>query len=146
MKNLLAMCTPLNGCCGVAIISGMWRDKLPDPVRAAVASLKLSGTEFETTIKKADDVFLALNTAKMQVSAVTEDIDTAATGASTASGIAALSTRGLNQKGRGKGRGKGGPARGAKANTSASSAKPQKHSDNPPDGVCDQHFKFGKGA
>ena len=75
MVDLLCKCGPnslLNGCCGETIISGMWRDKLPDPVRAAVASLKLSGTNFETTIRNADDVFLALNASKVQVSADTE--------------------------------------------------------------------------
>ena len=127
MFDLLCKCgpnNPLNGCCGKAIISGMWRDKLPDLVRAAVASLKLGGTSLEATVKQADDIFLALNAAKVQVSAITDATGASATGALSSDIVAAVSTQGQYQRGRGRaGRGRGGTNRGTKNNNA--SAKPQ---------------------
>ena len=139
------MCTqqpPLQSCCCETAISGMWRRQLPDGVKEAIAGMPMTGQgAMEAVMKRADDVYFSTR-------------NKLATTAATVSEVAAF--RG---KGNGHGRGRGGnPGSGGQnpgqstthaTNAAKTSQKPkwgQKHPDDPPEGVCKQHYQHGKSA
>ena len=45
------------GCCSEAMISGMWREKLPPLVRAGVADMSLGGGNLNSTLNTADSIY-----------------------------------------------------------------------------------------
>ena len=122
----------MNGCHCVETVSGMWRIKLPDEVRKAVAPLSLEAPTLEATLTTADAIYKAMNPNTIasikQAGAHASDPQLAA----------------FNQRGRGginsnQGAAPGGAGRGR------GTRKP-KSADNPPKGVCKTHYEHGKSA
>ena len=123
---------PMNGCHCEETVSGMWRLKLPDEVRIAVAPLSLEAPTMEATLTTADAIYKAMNPNTIasikQAGAPASDPQLAA----------------FNQRGRGginsnQGAAPGGAGRGR------GTRKP-KSADNPPKGVCKTHYEHGKSA
>ena len=159
LVDLLCKCQPplKDGCCAVLTVAGLWTSRLPDVVKAHVAGKSLAGDHFETTLAIADAVY----------SSVCQPTNTlAALGAAAAPSqtpndqTMAAFGRGSGGRGNGRGRGnRGGRGRGSDSsgrggsststNTSSTGSNTpavwgKKHADNPPDGVCQQHHRFGK--
>ena len=125
-------------------MSGMWRKQLPDSVKEAISGMPMSGNgALETIMKRADDVYFSTRD-KLSATASVASVE-----------VAAFRGRGRGRaQGRGRGNfrgGRGAPnnARGASAGASSNQQRPnwgQKHPDNPPEGVCKQHYQHGKSA
>ena len=122
-----AACTDhpkLAGCCSAAMVAGLWRAKLPKEVRQAIAGQSLK-TNFDVVTKHADAVYKTMGRKA----------------APTAAGIdeaAALA----KPKGQAK---KNAAKKAAAANTAGAKPKGQQKSpDNPPDGCCQRHMRYGR--
>ena len=117
----------------------------------------------EAALLKADAVYSTLNKSKPQVAVVTGAGGTllSSTSQPTATGttdqVAATSVcgRGRGRWNSGRGRGRGNKTLGQTPNTASGSqgSNPSskypgvpRHSDNPPDTVCRQHWRFGRSA
>ena len=136
---------PLQGCCCPALVSGMWRSKLPVNVRNAVADMDIGGGNLDATLRKADAVF-ASDQGTTKLNAYTKS--------NGGRGAAGSASRGRGASGRGY-RGRGGQSRGGAtggqqnqqgANKMDKSNWGPKHADGPPDTVCAHHWKHGKSA
>ena len=118
----------LENCCSAGTVSELWRDQLPPEVRNAVANHSLEGGKLEDTLTLADSVFDSSMGNVKKVAAVAIDDPP------TEEEIAAIRK-----------------ARQAKAKPSAKpktnpNANARRHPDNPPEGSCWAHWKFGKSA
>ena len=110
---------PMNGCHCVETVSGMWRLKLPDEVRIAVAPLSLEAPTMEVTLTTADAIYKAMN--PNTIASIKQTGDPAK---------GQNSNQGAAPGGAGRGRG---------------TRKP-KSADNPPKRVCKTHYEHGESA
>ena len=150
----LCECDPPLQCCAGKTVSAMWRDRLPQVVKTAVAGMSLK-TDLETVLQKADDAYESLGTAgAATVAAVEEgaqadkDDEVAAISRSNR-GRGYNNNRGNNTN-RGQSRGRG-PGRGQRgswgANSRTTSNRPQdRHPDGPPENACRHHWRWGRSA
>ena len=144
------MCTqqpPLQSCCCETAVSGMWRKQFPDSVKEAISGMPMTGSgSLDSVMKRADDVYFSTRN-KLTATASVASVE-----------VAAFRGRGRgNTRGRGNRGFRGAPAnntRGAahnvtSTNTTVNPQRPkwgQKHPDNPPEGVCKQHYQHDKSA
>ena len=167
-----AMCDknpPLTDCCCAKAVGAMWRDLLPPTVKAAVASMNLQ-TDFDTTIKHADQVFNSLKPTvaqpvalvapskppKAKATAAAADLDTSADApaldqmAHLTQEIAAFNKNFKAAKKQQQQR--GGGASGGQGKRKGGAGRPQRarsetpHPDGPPENACDIHWRFGRSA
>ena len=110
---------PMNGCHCEETVSGMWRLKLPDEVRIAVAPLSLEAPTMEATLTTADAIYKAMN--PNTIASIKQTGDPAK---------GQNSNQGAAPGGAGRGRG---------------TRKP-KSADNPPKRVCKTHYEHGESA
>ena len=138
LTDLLCKCHPplQDGCCATNTVSGMWRARLPAQVSAAVAGKSISGANFETTLKLADDVYKSVCAKPV---AGIKDPQQGASG-----GADQLAAYG-QQKGQGKAKGQAQQNQGAKKPTTQRK-KGTKSADGPPDKCCPIHWQHGKSA
>ena len=56
---MICKCSPSLGdnCYGEAMISGMWKAQLPDPVRQAGAGMRLTSQDLDAVLEDADAVY-----------------------------------------------------------------------------------------
>ena len=137
-KKLIGILCPkhpkLVNCCAADIISGMWRDKLPPVVKAAVANYNLSGDDLENTLRQADAVYASTLTVG-QIAAIAP---AGAAGGKSANGASASSGGATAEVAAVKKVQKGG---------NKQQKKPKgPHPDGPPENCCKMHRQFGKSA
>ena len=167
----LCDCTKkLENCCAAKTVSAMWRDQLPQQVKAAIAGISIKTPEgFKNAMKKADEVFATLKPPGVgQVSAVTGAAGASASAfdevddpdgeiAAFRTGGGRGSTRG-NTRGQSRGRG-GNRGNGQWRPRPQQQQQPQqrqqqqqqrrradRHPDNPPENACSIHWKWGRSA
>ena len=132
----------LEDCCVEGVISGMWREKLPDVVRANVAHLSLGGGNLRNTLEVADRVYLSqLGGASANVAAVNKSDDE----------VAAFKAR--KASGGGGKKPKPGASKGAAGGSAKKSSSDknrrgniERSPDGPPDECCNTHYQYGKSA
>ena len=144
----------LEGCCCPSAVEALWHLQLPVAIRAHVSNMEFSQATFKSVFEAADKVFLSSKQVSVAALQKVEDLDetqpafdqqnqpvqvAAATRGGgkgnrggSGSGRGGASGRGKNQKGnRRGGQGQGGQGRGPR------------HSSNPPESVCNRHWKHG---
>ena len=131
---------PLTGCCCEKVVEGIWKELLPNHVRLAVATLSLAPDKLEATLDTADAVSDALGAAPVAATAVA-----AAAAPKVADEVAALRTNQPRNRG-GARRGGGHSRRGGSAPAPGTRGRGRRHPDDPPEGACDKHWKFGRSA
>ena len=132
---------PLVNCCGCQkTCFGIWRRKMSEPVRTAIAGKSFANGEMDTVLNIADAIERTVKV-QGQVSAVdtagsgtTQEGDTTVSVLTRGGSARGGSTRGRNQRGgyRGRGRGRG--------------QGQQKGQETVPDGSCPQHRRYGREA
>ena len=144
---------PLHGCHCENFIAPMWKAQLPAPVKQAIASMEFNEAGLEAILDRADAVHATMTTPNPTVAGLTDGAQ-----ASADPNLAAFKGASA-QNNRGNGRGRGQRGRGGNRNQtrSADGAQRQqnqqsganrgpKSKDNPPDAVCQTHWKHGKSA
>ena len=134
--------TPLETCCCENVIIYFWHKQLPNSVKIRIAGRSMKGqNNLQEVLQLADEVHATTtrNTTSGQVAAVD----------SSGQEVSAMTrTRGRGgARGRGRGRGQGG-ANQARQNgaTQSSQSWGPRSPDNPPDGCCRAHWKWGLSA
>ena len=144
---------PMQGCHCVETVSGMWRLKLPDEVRKAVAPLSLEAATLEATLTTADAIHKAMK--PHNINAINDGGATAGDPQLAAFGNCGRgqtrNNRGQNRNNRGNGRGYAnqGTGRGNYNQGGASRAQTdrgKRSDDNPPEQCCQSHWTYGKQA
>ena len=135
--------TPLVDCCCEGAVLYLWKRQLNGPIKARIAGKSIKGEEnLKEVLRLADAVFETTNkNVAGQVAAVADE--------SSGQEVSALTrTRGRGgARGRGRGRGQRGASQ-ARQN-GATQSTPNwgpRHPDNPPDGCCRAHWKWGTNA
>ena len=133
--------TPLVDCCCEGAVLYLWKRQLSGPIKARIAGKSIKGEEnLKEVLKLADAVFDATNR-NGQVAAVVDE-----SSGQEVSAVARSRGRG-GARGRGRGRGQRGASQ-ARQNGASQSAQNwgPRHPDNPPDGCCRAHWKWGTNA
>ena len=143
ITELLCECNkdnPLEGCCQVETVSALWRRQLPQQVRSQIAGMSLK-TNYEGTLKLADDVFAAQGAPGVSAVAVGDE-EVAAFGRG--GGRRGAGQRGGRSRGRGQGRGQGR----AGQHDQGQQQQQQFRSRHPEavDGSCSRHLRYGPKA
>lgn len=155
MKKIIDICCPthpkLQGCCSAALITGIWKAKLPQIVRSAIAGQTTKNGNFDNLIKLAD----AVHKASQPKSTPTVAAATAAAQGPdtiphipTGAEIAAMQRARANAQNSKKPKGYQGGQNRNQGATGGATAQPRKKRspDNPPDDACARHWQFGKSA
>ena len=134
--------TPLQTCCCEGAVLYLWTRQLSGPVKTRIAGKSIKDPDdLKEVLKLADAVHATRNTTSGQVAALGTD--------SSGQEVSAMTrTRGRGgARGRGRGRGQGG-ANQARQNgaTQSSQSWGPRSPDNPPDGCCRAHWKWGLSA
>ena len=136
--------TPLENCCCEDVVIYFWHKQLSNSVKIKIAGRSMKGeNNLEEVLQLADEVHASTtrNTSSGQVAAAEVD--------SSGQEVSAMTrTRGRGgARGRGRGRGQGwaNQTRQNGANQSSQSWGPRSP-DNPPDGCCRAHWKWGLSA
>ena len=133
---------PLANCCCSALVSARWRKLIPQAVKTQVAGLSLK-TDFDTTVKVADNVWRSLQpdqqaVAAVQVAPPVPEVEHVAAVGSGGRGRGQQRGRGSRQRGGGRG-GRGGSNSGAQSDSQDSGPPP-------PDNCCKMHKRHKKKA
>ena len=166
----------LRNCCCHRFIGGQWKRQLPSNVVQAVAHLPFNADNLDTILQLADSVFSSTRSQAIpSVAAVTYNqpsgafslpappvLDTAFhqdfQAETSSPQVAALSSRGRSNWGRGRGQSRGGAQRqrgrggrgGGQSQGQGGQEHPRhkgpRHPDAPPVQSCRRHWLFGKGA
>ena len=137
-------------CCSEPMISGMWRDKLPDVVRTAVANHSLAGGSLETTLRFADGIYAS----SLKPTGAIAAVKPAAGGAPAGIDEEELAAFRKFQKGQKKKQQKqttkgAGSQQGGQSKPSVPQPRGNKgdpHPDGPPPSACYAHWQWGKSA
>ena len=136
---------PLSGCHGADTVLGIWRRSLPQVVRNQIADMDFNKDTFLAVFDKADNVWASNKASTSVVSALTKS-----TATSSDPEVAAISNKkNKNNKPNRGGSGSGGGGAQSGNQGGGQAAKPNRgprHPDNPPQGSCGLHWKFGKAA
>ena len=151
IRELICRKNPhFNECCCAAVVGKFWRDVLPPEVRNAVASFDLE-TEFDKALDHADNVFrsvkLGANPMVSRVAAVSLDETLPALQHDVAAYKAGAKPK--QQKGQQQQQRRG-PRKRKQYDPDDRDTWDKPHRDwagkTPPQGVCMQHYRFGKSA
>ena len=157
MKKIVDIVCPthpkLQSCCSASLVTGIWKSKLPQSVKAAIAGQSVKNNNFDNLLKLADAVYKATKQKTTPTVAATTPTGTGAEPAEAAAlqrgqGRGQSNQRGRgggNQQNRGGGRGAGNTG-GNGSQGGAGRGRSERHPDNPPKECCSQHFRFGKTA
>ena len=133
--------TPLQTCCCEGAVLYLWTRQLSGPVKARIAGKSIKEPEnLKEVLKLADAVHATSNQKAQQVAAVESS-------GQEVSAVTRSRGRG-GARGRGRGRGQGGATQ-ARPNGAATQSAQNwgpRHPDNPPDGCCRSHWKWGTNA
>ena len=135
--------TPLETCCCEGAVLFLWKRQLSGPIKARIAGKSIKGQEnLKEVLKLADAVHDSTHRNSSQVAAVGGE-----SGNQEVSAVTRSRGRG-GTRGRGRGRGQGGAtqARPNGATTPSTQNWGPRHPDNPPDGCCRSHWKWGTNA
>ena len=143
----------LQNCCCTPILTGMWKDKLPEQVRIQLSGLSLAGGTLDATLKTADAVFRALGAKPAKIAQLNagQDGQDGAEDESENYNLAAFNRGGggqrqNGQKGAGNQRNQQSQGQGQKKKQQGQAKKPARHPDNPPENCCYNHTRYGKSA
>ena len=153
MKKMVDIVCPehpkLQGCCSAALITGMWKQKLPKEVRSAIAGQSVKNGNFDNLLKLADAVHKAITPRSTPTVAAT-NITGQQRGAQalphipTGEEIAAMQRARAQAQNTKKQRGNQG-GQGASGGT-PKGRRGKRAPDNPPEDACARHWQFGKSA
>ena len=138
----------LTGCCCPAAVQALWTQKLPISIRAHISNMEFTKETYREVFEAADKVFLSakqLSVSAVQVAASSLDETLPAFDQQNQPQVAAFGRGGKGQ-GRGQRGGRGGSrgqGRGNRGGSKDNKPRGPKHSSNPPDGVCDRHYRHG---
>ena len=148
----------MQGCHCAAMIWGFWHQEMPQSVQVALAKESFDHTNYKDIFEHADKVYLKSN-ASAEPAVVATIQPQNPPPAQTAAAVSRGRGRGARQtrgsRGTNRGNQNQGGGRGARTpnttTTTSSSDKPQwsaatRHADNPPIGVCSEHWRSGSQA
>ena len=133
--------TPLQNCCCEGAVLYLWTRQLSGQVKTRIAGKSIKAPEDLKEVLKLADAVHATNSQKAQQVAAVQS------SSQEVSATARSSGRG-GARGRGRGRGQGGATQ-ARPNGASSQLGQNwgpRHPDNPPDGCCRAHWKWGTNA
>ena len=131
--------TPLQNCCCEGAVLYLWTRQLPGYIKSRIAGKSIKAPESLKEVLKLADAVHASNSQKTQAQVAAVQSSSQEVSAATRS-----NARG-GARGRGRGRGQGGATQ-ARPNGASSQLGQNwgpRHPDNPPDGCCRQHWKWG---
>ena len=133
--------TPLQTCCCENAVLYLWTKQLSGPVKARIAGKSIKDPDdLKEVLRLADAVHVTTgNRNGGQVAAASGETPE----------VSAIARRGRGgARGRGRGRGQGGANRpnGASNNAQSGQNWGPRHQDNPPDGCCRAHWRWGTSA
>ena len=140
--------TPLDNCCCENAVLWLWKRQLPNAVKARIAGKTLKGGDnLKEVLKLADAVFETTRRPTPQVAATSESGGPNQSDST----VAALARgRGRGNRSRGRGRGRGGynsqPRQTGTGQQTTTQSWGPRHQDNPPEGCCRAHWRWGNGA
>ena len=141
---LLLMSAPLETCCCEGAVLYLWTRQLSGPVKARIAGKSIKGQEnLKEVLKLADAVHKTAGNRNTtgQVAAVE---------AQEVSAMARRGRGGTRGRGRGRGQQRGAYSQSGQSGTTTTAQTSQnwgpRHPDNPPDGSCRTHWKWGTNA
>ena len=140
----------LTGCCCPAAVQALWSIQLPINIRAHISNMEFTAATYKQVFEAADQVFLSskqVNVAALAVAKVDLDETQSAFTEQNQPQVAAIG------KGGGGGGGSGAPGKGknkknknkgqGQSGGGGTKDRGQKHHSNPPDSVCDRHYRHG---
>ena len=158
----------LDGCCCDAAVGALWSLQLPANVRAHISDRELTKDNYKEVFESADKCHVSAKqvsvAALMTEGAAALDETLPAFSQQNQPQVAAVSAqRGNRGGGRGRGTARGGRGGGQRGggqrgggqsggsqpnqnNKNANNGRGPRHSSNPPDSVCDRHFRHGGDA
>ena len=135
------MTPPLQNCCCEGAVLYLWTRQLSGQVKTRIAGKSIKAPEDLKEVLKLADAVHATNSQKAQQVAAVQSSSQEVSATTRSSG------RG-GARGRGRGRGQGGATQ-ARPNGAATQSAQNwgpRHPDNPPDGCCRSHWKWGTNA
>ena len=144
MADICPSRQPLRNCHCADIVLGIWRRSLPQVVRNAIADMDFDADTWRQAFDRADNVWQS-NAASTSVVATLERT-AAANPSSEVAAVSAKNKKNKKNKNQNSGNSGGGSNSNANSNGGSKPNRGPRHPDNPPQGSCGLHWKFGKGA
>ena len=156
VEDVCKKAVKLQGCCCSAAVEALWQLQLPVAIRAHVSNMEFTHTTYKSVFEAADKVFLSSKQVTVAaVTALDETLPAFDQQNQPVGEVAAVSKPQSNRnnrgggRGNGRGSGRGGGGRGRGGNRGGGNrgggnqGRGTKHSSNPPDSVCNQHYVHG---
>ena len=141
--------TKLDGCCCAGAALALWSNQLPISIRAHISNSEFTKETYRTVFEAADQVFLSSKQVSVAAVAQVAALDETQSAFSPQNQPQVAAIGGAAKNGSGSGGKK--PKKNKNKNQNggggaASRSRGQKHHSNPPDSVCDRHYRHGPEA